>query len=445
MLNVENRTPYPGKEGRVRIRQDNGQVIEGILEMADDASVGGTPWSRQTGRLLQADIRAYPVKAGYEVKAGDIVNVSGNTIISRRTALSNIDVGASVMINEEGEPVEYIVIQKGVPSGIYDSSCDGVWLLRKDIANSQEFQPDRNNVYETSSVYEWLTSTMLKKYDQNLEIKQVKIPYLSGGGLNGELKTGSNGLSCKIFLLSGYELGWTKSDSSYFPADGAVLEYFNGLQTSDKKRTALFNGSPYDWFIRSPKLTEPESVFYVNKSGGYSTLTFADGIGGVRPVIVLPYDIMVLSNNISTEQAIALNDGFAGDDVEIVYSGEVYADWTKEGQKIIGNGVRGYGAADGLLSVFPHWFSGQSVTIGNGITPTEEDKIVEVDLGFRPALIGVRNYTGEWDFSVDTLKVYIGGSSSSYAAVFEITDNGFTIYAEESDGTGKGYDYLAFR
>ena len=93
MLNVENRTPYPGKEGRVRLRQDNGQIIEGVLEMADDATAPGTPWDRQSGRLLQADIRSYPVAAGQTITAGDVVDV--------------IDSGYVGKVYSSNAPVEY--------------------------------------------------------------------------------------------------------------------------------------------------------------------------------------------------------------------------------------------------------------------------------------------------------------------------------------------------
>lgn len=91
MLNVENRTPYPGKEGRVRLRQDNGQVIEGVLEMADDATAPGTPWNRQSGRLLQADIRSYPVADGQTIAAGDVVDVIDGQIQKTLTPQANVE------------------------------------------------------------------------------------------------------------------------------------------------------------------------------------------------------------------------------------------------------------------------------------------------------------------------------------------------------------------
>lgn len=91
MLNVENRAPYPGKEGRVKLTQDNGQVIEGVLEMADDATVLGTPWSRQSGRLLQADIRTYPIATGQTITQGDVVDVVDGSITQTPAPQPNVE------------------------------------------------------------------------------------------------------------------------------------------------------------------------------------------------------------------------------------------------------------------------------------------------------------------------------------------------------------------
>lgn len=78
MIDVENRVPSTGKEGRVKITLDNGQTLEGIMEMADEAFTEGTPWNRRTAQLLQADRRW--VTAGQDLKAGDVVDVDENGV-----------------------------------------------------------------------------------------------------------------------------------------------------------------------------------------------------------------------------------------------------------------------------------------------------------------------------------------------------------------------------
>lgn len=45
---MKDRIPAPGKEGRVKLTLDDGQAIEGVLEMADDAIEEGTPYGKAT-------------------------------------------------------------------------------------------------------------------------------------------------------------------------------------------------------------------------------------------------------------------------------------------------------------------------------------------------------------------------------------------------------------
>ena len=45
---MQDREPQVGREGRVRIIQDDGTVIEGVLEMADNATIQGTPYNKAT-------------------------------------------------------------------------------------------------------------------------------------------------------------------------------------------------------------------------------------------------------------------------------------------------------------------------------------------------------------------------------------------------------------
>ena len=53
---------------------------------------------------------------------------------------SDLAVGSSVYLMENGVATEYLVVNQGIPSGssLYDSSCDGTWLLRKDIYEKRQ-------------------------------------------------------------------------------------------------------------------------------------------------------------------------------------------------------------------------------------------------------------------------------------------------------------------
>lgn len=211
-------------------------------------------------------------------------------------ALGTKTVGSTVKLKENGVAVDYLVVHQGKPSSIYDSSCDGTWLLRKDIIENRVWDSGNVNNLEQSDIQSWLNSTMLGKFDSNIQnaIKQVKIPYRQNGGYNGTDRTGANGLSCKIFLLSGYEVGWTASDNSYFPVDGAKLAYFtSGTSTSaNNKRIAYLNGGATYWWLRSPGAGSTGLVWRVGSGGGCDGWG-ADNSCGVRPALVLPSTLLV--------------------------------------------------------------------------------------------------------------------------------------------------------
>lgn len=43
---MRDRLPTPGKENRVKITQDNGQIVEGVLSYADDATQEGSTYTK---------------------------------------------------------------------------------------------------------------------------------------------------------------------------------------------------------------------------------------------------------------------------------------------------------------------------------------------------------------------------------------------------------------
>lgn len=212
------------------------------------------------------------------------------------TSLGSKAVGSIVKLNENGAAVNYIVVHQGLPSSIYDSSCNGTWLLRQDIAENRVWDSGNSNVLESSDIHSYLNNTWINRYDANIRnaIKQVRIPYRQNGGSGGTDRTGSNGLSCRIFLLSGYEVGWTTSISSYFPVDGAKLSYFeSGTGSSaNNKRIAKLNGSATIWWLRSPYTSNTYSVWLVNSYGDYDR-NYAYDSWGVRPALILPSSLLV--------------------------------------------------------------------------------------------------------------------------------------------------------
>ena len=211
------------------------------------------------------------------------------------TKLGSMSVGSTVKLNLGGSPRDFLVVHQGLPSSMYDSSCNGTWLLLKDIYTTRQWDSS-NNDYKNSDIHSYLNGTFLNLFDDDIKnaIKQVKIPYQNGTGSGGSVASGANGLSCKIFLLSGYELGWTTSDSSYFPRDGAKLSYFSSGTGSaaNNKRIAKYNGSATGWWLRSPNTRNTYNVWYVISDGNYHGWNY-DYAYGVRPALVLDSSLSV--------------------------------------------------------------------------------------------------------------------------------------------------------
>lgn len=210
--------------------------------------------------------------------------------------LSTKAVGSTIKLNVNGAAKEFIVVHQGKPSSLYDDSCNGTWLLMKDIYENRVWQSGNINKYESSDIHAYLNSTFLNLFDSNIKdaIKQVKIPYRKNGGSGGTDQSGANGLSCKVFLLSGYEVGWTTSDNGYFPVDGAKLAYFeSGTGTSaNNKRIAKLNGSVAHWWLRSPHAYYTNYVWFVDSSGNCNN-SGASHSYGIRPALVLPSTLLV--------------------------------------------------------------------------------------------------------------------------------------------------------
>lgn len=212
------------------------------------------------------------------------------------TRMSALEIGQTIKLNVNGTPWDWLVVHQGLPSSIYDVSCDGTWLLLKDIYEKRKWHSSKVNKLESSEIHSYLNGDFQNLFDSNIKdtIKQVKIPYRKNGGSGGTDQILAHGLSAKIFLLSGSELGWTTSDNKYFPVDGAKLDYFeSGTGTSaENKRVAKLNGSANVWWLRSPRTGNNTSVWRVNSDGGHSSDSASISCG-IRPAIILPSDMLV--------------------------------------------------------------------------------------------------------------------------------------------------------
>lgn len=204
-------------------------------------------------------------------------------------------VGSIVKLKVNGTAKEFIVVHQGKPGSMYDDSCNGTWLLMKDIYENRVWQSGDINKYESSDIHAYLNSTFLNLFDSNIKdaIKQVKIPYRKNSGSDGTDQSGANGLPCKVFLLSGPEAGL--AGASYIPNDGTKLDYFNANTGVDSKRIAYLSGTATAWWLRSPSTYSANYVLVVNSDGGYND-DYASNSSGIRPALMLPQDMEVDSS-----------------------------------------------------------------------------------------------------------------------------------------------------
>lgn len=210
--------------------------------------------------------------------------------------LSTKAVGSIVKIKVNGAAKDFIIVHQGLPSSAYDASCNGVWVVMKDIYTTSTF--GNNNSYKDSSIHSYLNSTFYNLIDSQIRavIKQVKIPYTNSG-----VQSGANGLSTKVFLLSGTEVGF--SGVSYMNTEGAKLSYFD----SASKRVAYNGSSAAEWWLRSPRTSYSDGVWHVKSDGSYDNWLYYYTYG-VRPAFVLPSSLVVSDDGtVSTNTAPAIN------------------------------------------------------------------------------------------------------------------------------------------
>lgn len=215
--------------------------------------------------------------------------------------LRDKNVGDIIKIKENGELVDFIIVHKGNPDPeMYDESCDGVWVLRKRGYDKIKWSDASNNYksdYENSNIHSWLNKVffnIIEPYTRD-SIKNVKIPFKKGSGNTFEdVQTGTDGLSCKIFLLGMYEVGLKSINSSIeYQVDGVKLSYFlnNDEQNAMEKRICKdTNEYNSQWWLRTAYPNLAGFAVAVNTDGSYTTAATNYELQA-RPSFILPYDI----------------------------------------------------------------------------------------------------------------------------------------------------------
>lgn len=212
-------------------------------------------------------------------------------------ALGQQAVGSIVKLNVNGVATNFIVVHQGLPNSTnYDTSCDGTWLLMESVYEKRSANGSSSNDYANLEIRTYLDNTFYGFFDNAVQtaIKQVKIPYRAGSGTSSSVSVGANGLSAKVFLLSTSEINLTASSAVSI---GNTLDYFVDGQSA--KRIAYYNGATSTWWTRTPSTDGFGGKMhgFISTSGGFLAQT-ASASAGVRPALILPYELNVADNGL---------------------------------------------------------------------------------------------------------------------------------------------------
>lgn len=215
--------------------------------------------------------------------------------------LGAITIGDIVKVKINGISSDFIVVQHGRPSSRYDESCNGTWLLLKNIYATTYFSSYRSE-YEDSNVDKYITGTnFFGKIDPAIQaaIKEALIPFHSGDdrGIDDDCY-GKYGLSRKVFLLSTSEVTTESSMGGGASRIGAQLSYFK----TGASKIAYYSGSAFEWWTRTPNRLARNTNNCIGADGtlGGDSNTSAGAVGsylGVRPAFILPDDLLVFDDN----------------------------------------------------------------------------------------------------------------------------------------------------
>ena len=265
--------------------------------MAHKTKINGTAYEISGGKT-RVNGTGYSIAGGKTKVNGTAYGIS----FVNGVPISTLAVGSTVKIKVNGSSKDFIIIHQGIPNtSIYDASCNGTWLMMKDVYEMRQWHSSNSNSYKASTIHAYLNGTFLNLVDSSVRsaIKTVKIPYVNGTGSGGSVASGSNGLSAKIFLLSSYEVGFSFSDSRYTPyEEGVKLNYFIAGKSTDAKnrRNGKYNGTNALWWLRSPYTKGINSAWNVCPNVGYTSYDCTRE-NGIRPAFVLPSETLVDKNS----------------------------------------------------------------------------------------------------------------------------------------------------
>ena len=226
------------------------------------------------------------------------------------TTLAAQEVGSTVTLKVNGADAEFLVVHQGSPDpDVYDPSCEGTWLLMKNVYSQRPW--GSASCYADAPVHTWLNSTFLELLDSGIHpaVKTVRLPYAEGS----DVHTGAEGVSAQIFLLSMREMGTPAAQKTGLADEGALLDYFtDGDGGADPLRA-----SSARYWTRSPYTGGGGNVWSVAGESGICSYRVGSSSYGVRPALILPQAMPVEDGAVQPNSAPVLtsSSGVSGADL----------------------------------------------------------------------------------------------------------------------------------
>lgn len=211
------------------------------------------------------------------------------------STIGDLSVGSILNFNVGTNSRQFLIVHKGLPSDIYDASCDGVWLMGVNGAAACRWTSNTSegakNSYRLSITHGYLPTTWAGTLETRVKDSMItaKIPYYCGR--DQKLYTGSEGLGAKVFAPSLLELGVAVDGIA--PIDGATLDYFkDGSDSTRILKTS--SGGALTYWTRTPVLDTTDEIWYIDTDGAATiTETTSSDSRQMRPTFILPYDFEI--------------------------------------------------------------------------------------------------------------------------------------------------------
>lgn len=266
---------FPNAGGVAQLTKEGAVIWPKTLDEAVRAAMN--PWGGNLGTALNLLKNAALFNRTKQPKYSEV------TIDLSTLTKTDAQNGKIINLPVNGVMVSHRVVHIGNPdSELYDSSCDGVWVLRENIVGTGAWNTSGVNTLPNSTIMQTMAG-YVDDYDTTVQsaIKTVKIPYLTSDGI---VHSGASGMECKLFPLSLHEV-----NNAMEAADGATLNYFN--EGATEKRTFNFNGTPFGWWTRSIPSGGGNNVYIIMPDGTSATVSNPAYTGyGYSFTFILPKD-----------------------------------------------------------------------------------------------------------------------------------------------------------